>query len=349
LTKKPAYAKARDMPFDTKPTLHDVGALAGVAARTVSRVINREPGVSDRTALKVRRAIEELNFRPNLAARALRGDRSLLVAIINSNPWPRYVADVVRGVSMACRQAGTYLTFEEFSPDDEHIAASMASFMDNVGIAGTILIPLLADDEELLDMLERRGVRTVRMSPARDIGRTDAVISRDEEGISALVDHLVALNHRKFGYIAGAQGHASSEIRADSFRKRLHHHGIDWSSVLFAHGDFSYISGAEATRHMLARDRKQWPTVICAANDEMAAGVISVLGTMGIRVPQDIAVTGFDDNDIARLIWPPLTTVRQSVVDQAYSATQLLLDRTSDEPRCIEHGVELIIRQSTSG
>ena len=74
------------MPFDTKPTLHDVGALAGVAARTVSRVINREPGVSDRTALKVRRAIEELNFRPNLAARALRGYRSQLVEIINSNP-----------------------------------------------------------------------------------------------------------------------------------------------------------------------------------------------------------------------------------------------------------------------
>ena len=336
------------MPHDAKPTLHDVGALAGVAARTVSRVINREAGVSERTAEKVRRAVQELNFRPNLAARALRGDRSLLVAIVNNNPWPRYVADVVRGVSMACRQAGTYLTFEEFSPEDRHIAASMADLIDNVGIAGTILIPILADDEELLDMLERRSVRIVRMSPARDIGRTDAVISRDEEGIFALVDHLVAFNHRKFGYIAGAKGHASSDVRSSAFRKRLHHHGIDWSSVLFAHGDYSYISGAEATRHMLARDRKAWPSVICAANDEMAAGVISVLGTMGIKIPQEVAVSGFDDNDIARLIWPPLTTVRQSVVDQAYSATQLLLDRTTDEPRCIEHGVDLIIRQSTS-
>ena len=165
------------MPHDAKPTLHDVGALAGVAARTVSRVINREAGVSERTAEKVRRAVQELNFRPNLAARALRGDRSLLVAIVNNNPWPRYVADVVRGVSMACRQAGTYLTFEEFSPEDRHIAASMADLIDNVGIAGTILIPILADDEELLDMLERRSVRIVRMSPARDIGRTDAVIT----------------------------------------------------------------------------------------------------------------------------------------------------------------------------
>ena len=336
------------MALESKPTLHDVGALAGVAARTVSRVINREAGVSQRTVEKVQWAIKELNFRPNLAARALRSDRSLLVAIVNSNSWPRYVADVVRGVSMACRQAGVYLTFEEFSPDDQNISESVAGLLDNVGVAGTILIPPLADDLDLLDQLERRGVRTVRMSPAIDIGRTDAVVSRDEDGICALVDHLVGLGHRKFGYISGADSHASSQTRLNAFRKRLLHHGIDWRSVRLDKGDYGYVSGAVAARRILSAGREGWPTAICAANDEMAAGVIGVLGTMGIAVPQEIAVSGFDDNDIARLIWPPLTTVRQSIVDQAVSATQLLLDRSSGPPRCIEHPVTLIIRRSTS-
>jgi LacI family transcriptional regulator len=340
---------AQAMPHDHRPTLHDVGALAGVAARTVSRVVNNEPGVSGQTIEKVRRAIAELNFRPNLAARALRSDRSLLVAIVNSNPWPRYVSDIVRGVSLACRQAGTYLTFEEFSPDDRGIAASISDLLDNVGIAGMILIPPLVDDLAVLDLLDTRGVRSVRLAPAKQIGRTDAVISRDGEGIFALVDHLVGLGHQKFAYISGIESHAASQVRLSAFRDRLNDHGIPWSSVVLEHGDFGYVSGVEATRRILSHSGHKRPSAICAGNDEMAAGAISVLSTMGMRIPEDIGVTGFDDNDFARLIWPPLTTVRQSIVEQAFSATQLLLDRKADTQRCIEHGVELVVRESTVG
>ena len=340
---------ARAMSNGAKPTLHDVGALAGVTARTVSRVINREPGVSDHTAENVRRAIKELKFRPNLAARALRSERSLVVAIANISPWPRYIADVVRGVSMASRQAGAYLTFEEFQIDDPQIAQSFTDLLDQTGVAGMLLIPQLSDNEEILSLLERRGVRTVRMSPARDVTRTDAVISRDEGGIFELVDHLIAMNHRRFSYISGIEEHASSQIRLSAFKERLHYHGIAWESVLFEQGDYGYRSGAEATRRILAANHETWPTAICAANDEMAAGVISVLSAMNIKVPEKIAVSGFDDNEISWLIYPPLTTVRHSVVDQAYSATQLLLDRSSNEVRCVEHRVDLVIRQSTSG
>lgn len=335
------------MMHEPRPTLHDVGALAGVAARTVSRVINHEPGVSERTIEKVRRAIAELKFRPNLAARALRSDKSLLVAIVNSNPWPRYISDVVRGVSMACRQAGTYLTFEEFGPDDLGVTASISDLLDNVGIAGMILIPPLVDDLDLLDLLDARGVRCVRLSPAREIGRTDAVLSRDADGIVALVDHLMGLGHRRFAYISGIESHAASQVRLAAFRSRLNDHGIDWSSVLLEQGDFGYLSGMEATRRLLLRSGAMRPSVICAANDEMAAGAISVLSTMGIPIPEKMAVSGFDDHDFAQLIWPALTTVRQSIVEQAFSATRLLLDRQPESPRCVEHGVELMVRGST--
>ena len=337
------------MSRDTKPTLHDVGALAGVAARTVSRVINGEPGVSAETKEKVHKAIEQLKFRPNLAARALRSDRSFLVAILNNNPSPHYLADVLLGVSRVCRQTGTFLTLEEFAPEDTDIAKSVEELVDSVGLAGAILPPPLTDDAALLDLLEARGIPMVRMSPASDAARTDAVFARDGDGVRQLVEHLYQLGHRRFAIIGGPPSHSSSHIRMAAFKEALAAHGISPAAVIFEQGDYTYDSGAEATRRILHPAAETRPSVICAANDEMAAGVISVLGANGIAVPSDIAVTGFDDSEIARMIWPTLTTVRQSIVEQAAAAAHLLLDRSSvkDGPQRIEQDVELVVRKST--
>ncbi|MBB4642539.1 LacI family DNA-binding transcriptional regulator [Rhizorhapis suberifaciens] len=337
------------MTKDTKPTLHDVGALAGVAARTVSRVINGEPSVSAKTQEKVRKAIEQLKFRPNMAARALRSDRSFLIAILNNNPSPHYVADVVRGVSRVCREEGTFLTLEEFAPDDPHVAESVADLVDNIRLAGAILIPPLTDDNALLDLLEAREIPMVRISPANDEDRTDAVVARDADGVRQLVSHLCGLGHRRFAVVSGPSNHSSSRVRMETFRTSLSAHGIDPAEVLVEQGDYTYDSGAEAARRILSGEPATRPTVICAANDEMAAGVISVLGANGIKVPADIAVSGFDDSEIARLIWPPLTTVKQSILEQAAAATRLLIDqgRQPGTPRRVEQNVELIIRKST--
>lgn len=337
------------MSRDTKPTLHDVGALAGVAARTVSRVINDEPSVSAKTKAKVRHAIEALKFHPNLAARALRSDRSFLVAILNNNPSPHYVADVVRGVSRVCRQTGTFLTLEEFAPGDDNIVKSITDLLDSIGLAGAILIPPMTDNAAVLDLLEAREVPMVRLSPAGDADRTNAVFARDGDGIRALVDHLCGLGHSSFAIIGGPASHSSSLIRMAAFRAALAAHGVSAASIMVEQGDYTYDSGAEATRRILRGPATARPSVICAANDEMAAGVISVLGASGIAVPDEIAVTGFDDSEIARMIWPPLTTIRQSIVEQAATATRLLLDRSAakDQPRRIDQNVELIIRKST--
>lgn len=334
---------------DTKLTLHDVGALAGVAARTVSRVINGEPGVSAKTREKVAKAIEQLRFRPNFAARALRSDRSFLIAILNSNPSPHYVADVVRGVSRVCRETGTFLTLEEFASQETGIAKSVAELVDSVGLAGAILIPPLTDDADLLDLFEAGRIPMVRMSPASDIARTDAVFARDGDGVRQLVDHLYQLGHRRFALIGGPASHSSSHIRMAEFEAALAAHGITSTTVMVEQGDYTYDSGAKATRRILSRAGNRRPSVICAINDEMAAGVISILGANGIAVPGEIAVTGFDDSEIARLIWPPLTTIRQSIVEQAAAATRLLLDRSSPNqgPRRIEQDVELVVRKST--
>ncbi|MEJ7926345.1 LacI family DNA-binding transcriptional regulator [Sphingobium sp. AN641] len=347
---KYAWGVSIRMSKETKPTLHDVGALAGVAARTVSRVVNGETGVSVKTREKVDKAIEALKFRPNLAARALRSDRSFLVAILNNNPSPHYVADVVRGVSRVCRETGNFLTLEEFTPADNNIAESIAELVDSIRLAGAILIPPLTDDAAILDLLEAHEIPMVRMSPASDAARTDAVFARDGDGVRQLVNHLYQLGHRRFAIVGGPSSHRSSRIRMAAFTGALTALGISPATVIIEQGDYTYDSGAEATRRILSLPHKMRPSIICAANDEMAAGVISVLGASGIAVPGEIAVTGFDDSEIARLIWPPLTTIRQSIVEQAEAAARLLLDRSSvkDGPRRIEQEVELVIRKSTS-
>ncbi|MCI4589555.1 LacI family DNA-binding transcriptional regulator [Sphingobium sp. BYY-5] len=329
-----------------KPTLHDVGALAGVAARTVSRVINNEAGVSRDTAAKVCEAIAQLGFRPNLAARALKSDRSLQIAILNNNPSLHYVADVVRGVSRACKGSGYYLTLEEFAPDDCNVAQAVGELLRSVRIAGALLVPPLTDDDPVLMQLEDHDIPFVRLTPAGNIGRSHAVIVRDAEGIEALVDHLVSIGHRTFGIVAGPASHGSAKVRHAAFVGALARHGIEGRQAVFKSGDYTYRSGMDATAAILAVAR---PTVICAFNDEMAAGVISALGQRNIVVPRDVAVAGFDDSEIARMIWPPLTTIRQSIMEQAAAATRLLIDpKTSPEPQLIEQSVSLIIRKSTS-
>jgi LacI family transcriptional regulator len=330
-----------------KPTLHNVGALAGVAARTVSRVINNEPGVSQKTSAKVREAIAQLGFRPNLAARALKSDRSFQIVILNNNPSLHYVADVVRGASQACKGSGYYLTLEEFAPGDLNAAQAVGELLRSVRIAGALLLPPITDDEPVLLQLEKEGVPFVRLSPASDAGRSHAVVARDADGISGLVDHLVCLGHRTFGIIAGPPSHGSAKVRHAAFLHALARHGLGQEQAIFRNGDYSYQSGIDATFEILAVAQ---PTVICAFNDEMAAGVISALGQRNIAVPQQVAVTGFDDSEIARMIWPPLTTISQSIMDQAAAATRLLIDpKTVPEPQLIEQAVSLIIRKSTSG
>lgn len=336
------------MTSDNKVTLHDVAALAGVAARTVSRVVNREPGVSAKTADRVRSAIDHLGFRPNLAARALKSDRSLLIAIFNNNPSPHYVADVIRGTSKACREAGYFLTLEEFSVNQTDVAAQVADLLRSFRIAGAILLPSLTDDPKLLALLEHQNVPMVRLSPASFPGRTSAVTARDGDGIHALVDHLVALGHRSFGVISGPLDHASAQVRLDAFFAALARHGLGAADTIVRRGDYRHSSGVGATMDILDAGR---PSVICAFNDEMAAGAISALGMRGIDVPRQIAVTGFDDSEIAKLSWPPLTTVRQSIVEQAIEATRLLIRQgLSGAPMAhVEQPVELVIRHSTIG
>lgn len=329
-----------------RPTITDVAKRAGVTGKTVSRHINRDGPVSAKTREKIEEAIAALQYRPNIAARSLKSAKSFLIAVFNNNPSPHYVADVIRGASQVCRKSGHYLTLEEFDVDDADCAAEIEKFLQSVPITGAILIPPLTDDEKILFLLEQYEVPFVRMSPATNIDRSDAIFADDAIGVQNLAEHLWSIGHRKIAIISGPDTHVASQIRRDAFISHLLQCGADPKSIILEKGDFSLTSGQEAGRRLM--DMESRPTAIFASNDEMAAGVIAAVSNANLKIPDDIAVAGFDDSEVARLIWPPLTTIRQSITDQAKTALDLLLtQKTRAEPKSVQLPVELVVRRST--
>lgn len=329
-----------------RPTIVDVAERAGVSWKTVSRVINREPNVSAKTVQRVKQAIAELDYEPNPAARSLAGARSYLIGAIADNPSAHYIGELHRGAAKACRERGYHLALEEVSSDLPGWVDDFEASLKRVKFDGAIVVPPLTDDTKLLDALDRQGIRYLRISPATDFSRSDAIFARDELGVAELVRHLWDLGHRALGIIEGPPDHRASQVRLMSFLAEVDKLGGDPSAVQRAEGDFSIESGIVAAKRLLSAKRP--PTAIFAANDAMAAGVIAAAGEMGLRIPDALSVAGFDDSEIASFVWPKLTTVSQAIPTLARLAVEMLTEPgRQDASRTVHNPVRLVIRAST--
>lgn len=329
-----------------KSTIIDVARRAGVSWKTVSRVVNREPNVREVTADKVREAIAALDYQPNMAARSLAGTRSYLIGAITANPSSHYMAALYRGASRACRDKGYHLTLEDIdlrSPDN---LCDLERGLRQVRLDGVILCPPATDNQAILDLLDRLAIRYVRIDPLLEPERSPCITGDDAAGVTDLADHLWALGHRDFGIVEGPPTHRASAVRRAAFEARLVGKGVAPGAIRRAPGDFSFRSGLEAGARLL--DGLPKGAAIFACNDEMAAGVIAAAGERGIAVPGDLAVAGFDDSEIARLIWPPLTTVRQHIEDYARVAVEMLVEgvQGGQSASHIMLPVELVVRRS---
>ncbi|WP_242129016.1 LacI family DNA-binding transcriptional regulator [Sphingobium sp. Sx8-8] len=332
----------------TRPvTLADIGASIGMSAKTVSRVVNRDPNVSQATRRRVEAAIAATGFRPNLAARSLAADRSFLVGCFLVNTANFYYAELVRGAARACRRYGYHLVLEELDLQ-ESVTDYYREHMSNIGHHGFLLAPPFCDDAALLDMLDEDGHRYVRVSPATQPGRAPSVYADDAGGVAALAEHLWQLGHRRFGIVSGPSGHLASAVRSHSFMESLYRLGCLPSDILSVEPDCwnpVVTGGRGAAIRMLGTGER--PTAIFCYNDELAAGFIGYARDIGLSIPGDLAVAGFDDSEGARLIWPPLTTVHQPIVEMAERAIERLVTPQSAGDPSLMCGVELKIRGST--
>jgi len=328
-------------------TIRDVSREAGVSIKTVSRVLNKEPYVRKATREKVAAAVARLNFRPNLAARSLAGRRSHQIALICDNPSPYYVYEMQLGVRDRCAADGVRMIAQPYDRDSPRLIADIEALLDETHVDGVILTPPVTDDAAVLAMLARRGVRHVRVSPGDDDTSAPATLIDNEGASAAMTAHLLALGHRRIGFIAGHPSYAASHQRQAGHARALAEAGVAFDPALVRTGDYGFGSGAEQAAALLALAEP--PTAIFASNDEMAAGVLAAAHRLGVRVPEALSVAGFDDSALAGFVWPPLTTVRQPVRELAYQAADLLLasDPEADpERRAVAY--ELVVRGSTA-
>lgn len=326
-------------------TIKDVSRVAGVSIKTVSRVLNKEKYVRDDTRRKVEEAVAALNFSPSLAARALAGSRSFQIALIYDNHSPYYIHQIQEGVWARCREQGVRMLAQPVDVASETLAQEVGGLIDETHVDGVILSSPVTDAPAALAELERRNVDFVRISPGTNHAITSSVYMDDVQAADDMTTHLVNLGHRRIGFVIGHPNHMASDQRLFGYRKALDRAGISYEPSLVHPGEFDFASGMTAAKAFLALPKP--PTAIFASNDDMAAGVLAHAHGLGLEVPHDLSVAGFDDTALATLVWPPLTTIRQPTRDLAYTAAGLLFGTEKGViHRRLQH--ELIVRSSTA-
>ena len=336
----------------SRATIHDVAKRAGVAFKTVSRVLNNEANVSPETQEKVRRAIKALDYSPSIAARILAGNRSFLIGLIYDTPSSYYMNSIQTGALQVCREAGFHLILEPCSSDARNAPSKVLSTIMNTRMDGVILTPPVSDNPAIRDAIVGQDIPLVVISPPALLDNISCVAMDDRLAAFELTSHLIKLRHRRIGFIKGHPRHGAAKLRLLGYRDALEANAITWDPMLVKDGNFRFQSGVAAAEELLRQQPR--PTAIIASNDEMAAGVVTGAHRLGIAMPEGLSVAGFDDVPFASVTWPALTTIRQPIVEMAAGAAKLLLQQIqSKKPipsgtrpsRMFEY--ELMVREST--
>ncbi len=325
-------------------TIKDVADLAQVSIKTVSRVLNSEPHVRPELAERVRSAVETLSYLPNQSARRLAGGRSFLIAFVYNNPTPSYIAAIQRGAALRCRELGYHLVVEPVELEASQRFNALKRLVATLRPDGAFLIPPLSDDIDLLEELEKLNVRTIRIAGTIASHGTSLATAERDGGV-LVTEHLLALGHRKIAMIGPPLvGHVAAMDRLEGFKDAMKRAGIPVRKDWVCNGEFDFESGMAITLKLLGGAER--PTAIFAANDEMALGAMMAARTLGLRIPEDLSVAGFDDTPASASSWPPLTTVRQPLELMGSAVIDKLTKSAVDTPDGFKFS--LVIRASTT-
>jgi DNA-binding LacI/PurR family transcriptional regulator len=326
------------------PSLKDVAREAGVSYQTVSRVINDGPRVSIATRDRVLAAIAELGYRRNEAARALVTSRSRTIGVI-ADASPRYgPVSTLAAVQSAARNAGyTALVATMSNPSGELVANTFRDFSER-GVEGIVVI---APRVSMAHVAEETSadIPVVMLAPGETSQPGITVFYEDQElGARLAVRHLVQLGHRDIAHLAGSQEWLDGQVRLRGWQAELSAHKIPPGTV--GSGDWSGESAYRIGQEMAAEGL---PASIFIASDLMALGFLRALYEAGVSVPRDISVVGFDDNEFASQVYPPLTTVRQSFATVGARCMEILLGLIEGhDPDTTPATPQLVVRNSTA-
>lgn len=319
-----------------KPTIDDVAARAGVARTTVSRVLNNSPNVRDVVRQKVAAAVAELGYQVNAQARYLASGSSRQLAFVHATdhdtePNSYYNSGLELGAMRACAELGYILVTHIANPSKPEDRVRICALAEGGRYDGLILTPPYSDDVALIGKLQGKGFPLVLISAGPDTrDRAASVGIDDRQAGFELGNFLLQKGHRSFAYIDGPEEHVSAGLRLDGFLGAMAEAGIAPAAVEVLKGNFTFKAGVELSAQVLASPHR--PSALVCANDDMAAGALFSAHRLGLNIPGDVSVTGFDDTPVSEIVWPPLSTIHQPLRQIGAKAVELLVEIIQNNP-----------------
>jgi LacI family transcriptional regulator len=329
-------------------TLAEVARRAKVSSMTVSRVVNGSEQVTERTRQQVERAMAELGYVPNRAARSLVVNRLDVLALVVPDLSNPFFTKLVREAEAAANAAG-YTIILGNSDEDPAKEASYIRAISSLGVDGVVLGPSSGESRASVEWLTRRAIPVVLLDRQVEGVAVDLVRGESYEASRLLVEHVIEHGHRRVAMISGPLDVSTASDRERGYRKALELGGIEPDRSLSRHGPYTREAGYRAARSLLARHDP--PSAIFAANNFLAFGVLDAARELGARVPEELALVTFDDVEIAAEE-PFLTCADQPAEEMGRAATQLLIDRLAGDespPREVVLPTELRVRRSCGG
>ncbi|MDO6409849.1 MAG: ribose operon transcriptional repressor RbsR [Pantoea sp.] len=307
--------------------MKDVARLAGVSTSTVSHVINNNRFVSEQVREKVEQAIRSLNYAPSALARSLKINQTRTIGMLLTASNNPFYSEVVRGVENSCYERGYSLILCNTEGDEERMNRSLETLLQK-RVDG-LLIMCTETHLPSADILNRYpSIPMVMMDWAPFEGRGDIIQDNALLGGEMATQHLIDRGYRRIACIAGPLDKTPARLRLDGFQKAMSNSGLPVLPGYVVDGDFEFQGGFNAMNQLLTLD--PLPEAVFTSNDAMAVGVYHALFQAGLRVPQDIAVMGYDNIELARYLTPPLSTVHQPKDELGELAIDTLIHRMSD-------------------
>jgi LacI family transcriptional regulator len=307
-------------------TIKDVARRAGVSPMTVSRAVNGSEYVSETTRRTVLRAVRELGYSPNLAARNLASERDERLGLLYGNPSSAYLSEFLVGALDAASRHGVQLVLEKCEPTPAASRRAVRRLLAGA-VVGAVLPPPLGEAAPLRAELLAARLPVVAVAAGRPAADTMCVRIDDYAAAREMTRYLLGLGHERLAFIKGHPNQSASEERWLGFTAALEEarpaRRGERLPAQMEQGFFSFRSGLDAARKLLAAEPA--PTAVFASNDDMAAAVIAEAHRRGLDVPRDLTVVGFDDTLIASTIWPELTTIQQPIARMAAEAIDMLV------------------------
>lgn len=328
-------------------TIIDVAREANVSYSTVSRVVNNKSYVKPATRERVLQAMDRLGYQANLHARSLAGGRSHVIGLLVHGLVTQYTGEILRGIddelALAEYELMLYTTHRSKTRERDYVN------MMRRGLADGLLLMLPEESEVYLDSLRQTGFPHVLIDHDVADPLTPSVVCTNQQGATEAVSYLIELGHRRIGFITGTMATNAARDRLAGYTAVLATHNLPFDPALIFEGDFMQDSGYTGTRHLLALPEP--PTALFVSSDLMAFGALDAARELGLRVPRDLSIVGFDDIPMAASTRPSLTTVRQPLEEMGRVATRMLLAFIADRTQVPESqvlGTELIVRETTA-